>query len=336
MTMSRVYLGVDAGNSKTVALACLPSGQIVGAGRSGCGDIYGVADPADAVVAVFAAVDEALSRAGVDRAAVAGSAFRLAGVDWPEDEAFWAKVLDTEWPALLQRSISNDGYAAIRCGEPSGAGVAVVAGTAAAVAARSRAGVEWDMSWWSQHSMGALGLVDAAFRAVFLAELDAAPATGLTAALLEFFAQPSVNELNHWLTRREGRATSRDRTSAARVVTSLAAEGDAVAVQIVREQGRRLALYAGIAARKVGLLDEGGPVSVVLSGSVLTAPGSPVRAALLDQLDGQLPGAVPHPATLPPVVGAALDALGEAGIDVTSGIVDRIAETAPGSDFLKT
>ena len=38
-----IYLGIDAGNSKTVALACLASGKVAGAARAGCGDIYGAA-----------------------------------------------------------------------------------------------------------------------------------------------------------------------------------------------------------------------------------------------------------------------------------------------------
>ena len=41
--MTALSLGIDAGNSKTVALACPASGQVAGAGRSGCGDIYGTA-----------------------------------------------------------------------------------------------------------------------------------------------------------------------------------------------------------------------------------------------------------------------------------------------------
>src|SRR6185312_1179927 len=35
-------LGVDAGNTKTVALVARLDGTVVGAGRAGCGDIYGL------------------------------------------------------------------------------------------------------------------------------------------------------------------------------------------------------------------------------------------------------------------------------------------------------
>jgi N-acetylglucosamine kinase-like BadF-type ATPase len=334
--MGPIFLGVDAGNIKTVAMACHASGEVIGVGRSGCGDIYGVADESEAVQAVLAAVEAALREAGADRSDVASAAFRLAGVDWAEDGAFWDDALTHRWPCLAKRSIANDGYAAIRCGEPSGLGVAVMAGTAAAIAARGPTGATWEMGWWGQHAMGALGLIGEALKAVYLAELGAGPATALEAALLEHYRLPSVVELNHWFTRRRQPASQVDRTGAARVVTAVATQGDPVALGIVDEQGRRLALYAQIAARKVGLLERPEPVAVVLSGSVLMAEASPVTAALLDHLRQSLPGAVAHPTTLPPVAGAALDALAEGGVEITADVVDHLAATAPPPQFFAT
>jgi len=334
--MRQIFLGVDAGNSKTVAMACLASGEVIGAGRSGCGDIYGVADEPDAVEAVLAAVDAALDEASADRSSVVAVAFRLAGVDWPEDEAFWDTALAHSWPALGQRSIVNDGYAAIRCGEPSGVGVSVMAGTAAAIAARGPSGATWEMGWWGQHAMGALGLMNEALKAVYLAELGVGPSTALGPALLEHYQLPSVVELNHWFTRRRQPASHADRTRAARVVTAVAGQGDVVAKDIVDEQGRRLALYAQVAARKVGLLDSPEPVAVVLSGSVLMAEESPVAAALLDHLRRSMPGAVAYSTTLPPVAGAALDALAEGGVEMTRQVVAQLAATVPARAFFKT
>jgi N-acetylglucosamine kinase-like BadF-type ATPase len=334
--MRRIFLGVDAGNSKTVAMACRASGEVIGVGRSGCGDIYGVADESEAVEAVLAAVAAALAEAGAARGDVVAAAFRLAGVDWAEDEAFWDEVLSQRWPALTTRSIANDGYAAIRCGERSGVGVAIMAGTAAAIAARGPGGAKWEMGWWGQHAMGALGLVNEALKAVYLAELGSGPATALEAALLEYYRLPSVVELNHWFTRRRQPASHADRTGAARVVTAVATHGDPVACGIVDEQGRRLALYAQIAARKAGLFERPEPVAVVLSGSVLMAQASPVTVALLDHLRQFLPGAVARQATLPPVAGATLDALAEAGVQISANVVDQLRATAPEAQFFVT
>ena len=331
-----LYLGVDAGNSKTAALVSTASGEVVGAGRSGCGDVYGATSPEAAVDEVMSAIDDALAQAGAEPSTLAGAAFRLAGVDWPEDRSYWDTALTRRCPDLVRRSILNDGYAAIRCGEPSGVGIAIAGGTAAAIAARGPRGRLWDMAWWGQHAMGAIGLANESLRAVFLAELGVAAQTALTEALLTHFDKPSATELNHWLTRREGHATHHDRTSCARVVTETARAGDPVALEIVREQGRRLAVYAGVAARRTGLAEAEEPVGVVLSGSVLMAPGSPVTAALITELPAQVPMAAPHRGVLPPVAGALLDALAENGVDVTHAVSGRVADTMPGKDFLLT
>ncbi|MCW2919440.1 MAG: hypothetical protein JWN52_7508 [Actinomycetia bacterium] len=333
--MAGLYLGVDAGNSKTAALVCDFSGEVVGAGRSGCGDIYGAPTPGEAVSEVLAALDAALAQAGAARADVVGAAFRLAGVDWPEDRVYWEDALAERYPSLRRRSILNDGYASIRCGEPSGVGIAIAAGTAAAIAARGPTGSLWDMGWWGQYPMGAIGLANEAIKAVHLAELGLGPETALTDALLEYYRKPTVTALNHWFTRREGGGTHQDRARCARVVTATAAAGDPVAMSIVRAQGRYLATYAGVAARRTGL-SESGPVSVVLSGSVLMAEASPVTAALLAELPEHMPAAVPHQARLAPVAGAVLDALSENGVPLTEPVLDRLTRTVPPKDFLET
>jgi N-acetylglucosamine kinase-like BadF-type ATPase len=333
--MTTIYLGIDAGNSKTVALACLASGKVVGAARSGRGDIYGVADEAEAVSAVLGAADTALAEAGATRSDVASAAFRLAGIDWPEDWQFWDTALSREWPGL-SRSILNDGYAAIRCGEPSGVGVAVNAGTAAAIAARGPDGATWDMGWWGQHAMGALGLVSESFKAVYLAHLGAAPQTALGPALVHFYGAADLAELNRLFTRRGHKAGTADMARAARVVTETAKQGDPVAADIVNEQGRRLAFYAEIAARHAGLDRTDGPISVVMSGSVLADRDSPVTAALAGHLPRMLPRAEPRHATLPPVAGAALDALAEGGVAVGPAVAGRLAATIPPSSFFLT
>jgi N-acetylglucosamine kinase-like BadF-type ATPase len=330
-----IYLGVDAGNSKTAVLACLGSGQVVGAARSGCGDIYGAAGEEAAVREVLRAADAALADAGAGRADVAAAAFRLAGVDWPDDERYWDDVLSRQWPGL-RRSILNDGYAAIRSGEPSGVGVAVNAGTSAAIAARGRDGATWDMGWWGQHAMGALGLVSEALKAVYLAHLGAAPETALAPALLEFYRMTDLAELNHWFTRRRQPAGIPEKVRAARVVTGTARHGDPVAAGIVDEQGRRFALYAEIAARQVGLRPGGAPVPVVMSGSVLTERDSPVAAALAAHLPRLLPEAELRPATLPPAAGSALDAIAEGGVVVTPAVAGCLAATIPPASFFRT
>jgi N-acetylglucosamine kinase-like BadF-type ATPase len=171
---------------------------------------------------------------------------------------------------------------------------------------------------------------------VFLADLGLAPPTALTKELLAAYGRDDLAELNEWFTRRHDRATQPERVAAARTVTAVAAQGDEVARAIVDEQGRRLALYAEVAARKVGLTERAAPVPVVLTGSVLTAPDSPVAAAMHRHAADLLPGADLHLAALPPAAGAALDAIAEAGEPVDAATVSMLGATAPPPEFLAT
>ncbi|MGH3489462.1 MAG: N-acetylglucosamine kinase [Actinopolymorphaceae bacterium] len=339
--MSPLYLGVDAGNSKTVVLLCDSAGAVVGHGRSGNGDIYGAASERVAVAAVLDAVKEALTAAGAGTDDIGGAAFRLAGVDWPEDHAFWVDALVAELPDVAalrgydRCSISNDGFAAIRCGEPGGTGVAVIAGTGSAVAGRGPGGDEWSMSFWIQDAHGASGLVASALRAVYRSELGLGPRTVLTKRLLAYFGYADVEEMLHQFTRRGGRP-SRPWHTAAREIAGSAADGDEVALRILREHGEHLADYARVTASRVGFAVERDEVPVVLAGSVMAADGSPVRAATVAALRERFAGAQPRLATLPPVAGAALDAIAEAGGDVTPEVVARLRGSMPPPEFVQT
>lgn len=318
--MTGLYLGVDAGNSKTDALLCDSGGRVVGRGRSGNGDIYGAASPADAVEAVLTAVGDALRDASSTVADVAGAAFRLAGVDWPEDEKFWATQIADHLPDLTRFSVANDGFAPIRCGEPSGIGVAIVAGTGPAVAGRGPSGKEWSINFWVQEALGASGLGHDGLRAVFHAAIGLGPQTAMTDRMAAHFGLDDVENLLHRLTARDQPVVSR--ATVAPIVTRIAADGDPVAQGIVRQQAERLADYGRVVAERVGFAVAVDPVPVVLAGSVLAGQPSVMADALVTSLARRLPAARPRVVTLPPVAGATLDALAEAGVPVPALIMD--------------
>jgi N-acetylglucosamine kinase-like BadF-type ATPase len=343
VSRSPLYLGVDAGNSKTLALVCEADGRVVGSGRSGNGDIYGAASERAAVDAVVFAVNEALTSAESAVESVTGGAFRLAGIDWPEDHAYWLDALDERLPALRELarrgrcSIANDGFAAIRCGESTGVGVAVVSGTGAAVAGRGPDGTEWSMSFWIQDSAhGASAIVSQALRAVYRAALGLGPETGLTKRMLDFFGYADVERMLHAFTRRNSTAAVPPGHTAAREVLKAAADGDEVAHAILCAQGEHLASYARLTAQRVGFQVDTDEVPVVLAGSVLSADESPVAAALQAALPRCFPGGRARLATLPPVAGATLDALAEAGVAITDDLVETLRATAPPPAFVLT
>lgn len=331
-----MHLGVDAGNSKTAALVCCSDGRVIGTGRSGSGDIYGVTRAADAVSHVLVATHHALTAAGVPLHTVKTAAFRLAGIDWPEDIAFWQQVLVSELPELRHQSLLNDGFAPIRCGEPSGIAVAIVVGTGSAIAGRGPQGREWSLSWWAQEALGATGIGDEALRAACQHTLGIGPATTLTDALPVLYNEPTVEAVLHSFTRRANGRTWQDKGRAARTVLASAEAGDPIANAIITRQAQRFATYARAAAIAAGFDPEHDTLPVVLAGSVVTADRSPMAEALRRELACQMPRCRPVLATLPPVAGAALDAIAEAGVPITRDLLATMTRTLREQDFLQT
>ena len=331
-----VYLGLDAGNSKTVALVADATGRIRGRGRGGIGDIYGAASEELAVDEVVLAIDAALAAAGVGRQQVAAAALRLAGLDWAEDEDYWAEAVARRLPDLRRVSLKNDGYALLRCGNISGVGVSVTAGTGPAVAARGRDGREYCASWWIQHPLAGYGLGSAAFRAVVDAEAGLGPPTALTADLLQVFGYADVTGLLHAFTRRATPRSDRELPLAARTVLRGAGAGDPVSVAIVDGEARTFAGLARVAAERTGLASSGLPVPVVLGGSILTSEYTAYRDALVAALTDQLGTVRVGSTAASPVAGALLDALAEGGVRLTEEIHDRVLGASHPADFLLT
>lgn len=318
------HLGLDAGNTKTDALVVDSEGRILGTGQRGCGDIYGALTPQHAVEAVVGAVTDCLTSAGVSAAALNSATFCIAGVDWPEDASFWRAALQAALPAQVRVTVRNDGFAPLRCVYPCGSGVAILAGTGPAVAGRGSTGSEWALGWWVLDPLGAGGLGDRALDAVYRAELGIGHPTALTPLLLDVFEYPDVETLRHEFTRREHPRRWQDKALAARAVLHAASHNDPIALQITDAQAQALAGYARACALRVGFAPDTEAVPVVLAGSVLTAPRSPLTAMLLTALRHHLPEATPVLAPLPPVAGAALDAIADAGLPVTPQTVHAV------------
>ena len=83
--VGRVILGVDGGNTKTLAVVARPDGELVAAARGGQSDLYNAPSVEVAVAELYRAVFEALDRAGVEPSELRGAGLSLAGADWDED-----------------------------------------------------------------------------------------------------------------------------------------------------------------------------------------------------------------------------------------------------------
>jgi len=327
----KLVLGVDGGNTKTLALLAREDGVILGRGRAGCGDIYGATSPAAAIAEIEKAVNAALTEARIQPAELSAAAFSLAGADWSED----FRLLEDAMRAREYGQnilIVNDAIGALRAGSIDGTGVAVACGTGAAIGARHPDGRIWHSSFW-QEVQGADELSLRALRAVYRAELGIDPPTTLTDRLQTVFAAQSVEEILHQMTARD-LPRPENRRLLVRPLFDAADAGDATARRLVVSHGKALGDYAIAAARQVDLLEV--PFTLVLTGGVLRHPSPLLRDALVDRVRQAAPGVRPTQSRFEPVAGAVLLALDLARIDPDAALLDRLERTLPGTSFFAT
>jgi N-acetylglucosamine kinase-like BadF-type ATPase len=310
--MTRV-LGVDGGNTKTLAVVADGDGRACGAARAGCGDVYGTATPDHALDAITAAARAAAEQAGIAMEAIDAAAFSLAGADWPEDFALLERALPERLGLRVAPLVVNDAMGALRAGSPDWTGVSAVAGTYSAVGARNHDGRVFHLGFWPD-GCGGRDLAEDGLRAVYRAELGLGPPTALSDRALTLYGADDALELLHAFTRRGG-LTPADADRFVPAVLDAADAGDEVAATLVRAKGRILGREARVCGLRAGLVLAGAPV--VLTGGVFEHPSALLAAATL----AELPGAVPVRHGPQPIAGAVLLALDRLGRQVDEAVL---------------
>ena len=303
--MSGLLLGVDGGNTKTVAVVVDRGGAVLGAGGAGCGDIHSAGSPEPALVEIVRAATAALDAAGARPADLGAAAFSLAGADWPEDFERLRRELAERLDLSDEPEIVNDAIGGLRCGSDELVGVSVVIGTYAAVAGRSADGKVFHLGFWPEKT-GAFALGSLALAAVWRHMLGLGPDTSLLPRALERWDCTDAQELLYAFTRIGGLDES-ERSSFADAVLDEAETGDDVATSIVETVAARMGDYARVCADRTGQL--GAPFPLVLCGGVLRH-----RSALLrDVVRSRVPDGSPVYPDVDPVAGAVLIAADHVG-----------------------
>ena len=309
--MSRYFLGVDVGGTKSHALVTDETGATLGFGAAGAGNWEQVGwDGLETVLHEI--VGAALAQAGLTPGQIAGAGFGLAGFDFPEDRAPHQRIVDTL--ALGGPThIGNDALVALVAGAPAGWGVVVTAGTSNNTLARDRFGNEaaaFGQGARFGENGGATEMVQRAVQQVALARTGRRPATELTDVFVAHVGATDVDDLLAGLIRGRYELSSDD----APLIFATAAAGDPVANEIIAWSGDELGDLACGAIRRLGM--EGEVFDVVLAGSLYK--GSPVIAErLLATVQTLAPRAKSVRLESPPVIGGVLLGMEEAGADGT-------------------
>jgi N-acetylglucosamine kinase-like BadF-type ATPase len=328
----RLLLGVDGGNTKTVALVAEHDGTIVGSGRAGCADIYNADSEPAAVEAIRDACLEALAAADASLSDLVAGAFSVAGANWPEDINLLRNAVERFGLGRTTR-IFNDAIGALRAGTPDGVGIGVTCGTGVAIGARNRHGDIWYSGHWAV-ALGGAELGHQALQAVFEAHLGLAELTSLTEAMLSHFAVETVEEILYRVTARGAMWTTQDQAHLAPVLLDQAAAGDAVSRQIVVQAGGRNAEVALVAANAVALADQ--PFRLVLNGGVLRHESGLFADAIGSGVKSALPSVETVVDPPEPVIGAILLAMDLAERPTDGQVFARLEATLPGPELFAT
>lgn len=260
--MTDVYLGVDAGGTKTHAAVMNSDGQIIGVGVAGTGNWERVGVTA-AVRELFLAIDEALLDAAVTRADVKHATFALAGIDWPSDQEMIANAICQNGLGC-KPTVLNDAFAVLYAGSPTGVGVASIAGTGGKTVASDGKTSKETLGMHLGEGGGAGQIVSQALE--FMAQMHHGQRekTGMFDRVLRELNMPDANTLFQAVARENLGIDE----SLAPMFFDLAVAGDEAAIEIVAQTARQHAFdVLGI----VSQMKFDGPIPLIRAGGLHTA-----------------------------------------------------------------
>jgi len=303
------FLGVDGGQSSTIAVIGDGNGKIVGWSSAGPCNHVGASEGRTKFLQVMG---ECLSRAAV-----------MAGLN-PEKPAFRAACLGMsggpdDKSALLHDLLASDhiiithdariALAGATGGKP---GVIVIAGTGSMAYAENEAGETARAGGWGfifGDEGGGFDIVRQALRAALREHEGWGPRTALTPAIIEAAGALNADEALH---RFYTAAWPRSRVaSLATLVNQIAEAGDPAAIEIFNNAAQHLALLAASVRRQ--LWNEGQSVRLSWAGGVF---GSEILLERFKMLGGLDAGISSGPPEHSPAIGALLVAYKSAGVCV--------------------
>jgi N-acetylglucosamine kinase-like BadF-type ATPase len=325
--MTKYFLGLDVGGTKTHALIATETGQVIGFGDAGGGNPEGIGYNLLKRVLLKAAT-KAFKQSGIKPEQISGAGFGIAGFDWPSQRANMLQAIGAlNIHAPLE--VVNDALVGLLAGASDGWGIAVVAGTGCNC---------W--GWYSQRNVGrmtgegimmgegagAVELVFKAIQAISRAWSLRGPETCLTQVFTQLAGCQTVEELL------EGLTTSRIEidASAAPLIFEAAEMGDEVARNLIISAGQELGDLVNGVIRQLKFQDL--EFEVIKTGS--TFNGSPLLTeSMATVIHSLAPKAIIKRLEAPPVTGGVLLGMEIAGEDfrtVRPALIDstrRLFET---------
>ncbi|MCR8843497.1 ATPase [Paenibacillus sp. SC116] len=314
-----IYLGVDAGGSKTHAVITDHNGQVLGKGHAGNGNHQVNRQVAESNIRQ--ACEGALQEAGVTREQVNYAYFGLAGADREADyEILRPMIAGLGFP---RHSITCDTMIGMRAGTNQAHGAVIICGTGFNSAARNRAGDELQYGGFGYKFGDGYGagssLAMLAFRSVMRAWDGRGPKTALTDIVLRHMNMSSAEQLfNEVLDKK--RSIPLD---LAKTLFEAAQAGDQVAIDILTTEGEELGNAVATLIRRLNMTED--KFDIVYIGSVLNKGSGAYLTDAIERVVAQhAPNANCVRLTADPVAGAVMSAMECDGITLNEELETRM------------
>jgi N-acetylglucosamine kinase-like BadF-type ATPase len=310
--MTRYFLGVDGGQSKTTAVIGDENGCVLASGRGGpCNHAGAPEGRAKFINAISTSLSAACLEAGVDAATVRFASACLGLSGGPADkQAILDQILAADRMLVTDdATIASSGALA---GEP---GIVVIAGTGSIAFGRNAQGRTARAGGWGYlfgDEGGGFWIARQALRAALRWEEGWGSPTALRAMLLDSTGARNVNDLMHRCYTPE---FPRPRIAALSVLVAHAAErGDPMAQEIISEAARELAQLARAVRSQLFEAPEMGDAQASAKCAYIGGvfESRKLRALFRESLEGE-PGWVVTPPVHDPAIGALLEAYRAAG-----------------------
>lgn len=318
----RYFLGADLGSTKTHMAVADENGRIVGFARSGPGNHQGVGY--DGMLrALQEGLAGAFEQSSLTVSQIAGAGFGIAGYDWPSDEPSMVETIG-QLELSCPIGMVNDAVPALFAGAEDSWGVALVSGTGCNCRgldrSHQREGRVTGFGYHLGEFAGASELVWRAMQHVAFEWTKRGPATAVSNIFIKYAGAQNLPDLI------EGYTLGRYRVDAqaAPLIFDVARQGDGVARDLIQWAGLELAEMAKAVIRQLEFEDL--TFDVVLAGSMFQG-GSLLIEPMWQAITELAPGARLVHLSVPPVLGAVILGMEQAGLRATAEMRRELTDT---------
>ena len=267
-----IFIGVDGGGTKTRVLAATLEGRILADLRGGPSNFQFLGTPQAKtnLAQLLLAVKKKLEKF---QPVYQGAFYGMAGADRPSDHGHIRRWITSITPAK-NFGISADPIPMLRLASPDGSGIALVAGTGANCIGRDSQGKESAVGGWLGDWVGGTTIGAKTINLAVESQDGRGKKTILEKMLCRRYKVKEVTDLLDWLYTDRPKRKQLHYGDLPPLVFKAAALKDAVALKLLREQGKELFRMAQQVEKD--LFSRSSPLIVAMGGSLLQRAEPPI------------------------------------------------------------